>query len=126
MKKWKDNILKTSDRLTRFSQKLVWVNFSMYWKMLLVFIVSILLLPLCTEVAFASDTVVGNMLCNVAGWTSGSTGRGVATLAVIIVGILAVMNKISWGIVLIHIVGVALFEGAGSIVDSLGTSGSGC
>lgn len=76
--------------------------------------------------AAGSDTVIGNMLCTVVGWEKGSTGRGIATLAMIIVGIMALMNKISWGFVLLHIVGTALMVGASSIVSSLNAGGSGC
>ena len=73
----------------------------------------VLLLP---DVSFAANTTIGNMMCNVSGWMQGSTGRGIATLAMIMLGLLALFNKISWGLAIIHAVGGAIIVGASSIV----------
>jgi type IV secretion system protein VirB2 len=79
------------------------------------------------DLAFASsDTVVGNMLCTVVTWFTGNAGKGLATLAIIVIGIGALMGKVSWGMAIIVGLGIALIFGAAAMVNSLNTSGSGC
>lgn len=96
-------------------------------KLLSLFIFTILIALIFPESGFAGDdTAIGNMLCIVSSWANGNAGEGLATLAVIIIGILAINNKISWGIAIIHVVGVALLAGAGSIITALNVGGSGC
>ena len=48
------------------------------------------------------------------------------TLAIITVGVGALMGKVSWGMAIIVGIGVAVIFGAPEIVGDLGTSGSGC
>lgn len=74
-------------------------------------------------VAYA-EGVIGDVLCDVAGWFTGTIGQGIATLAVIIIGIGALMGKVSWGMAIIVGIGVAVIFGASTIVGEL--SGSGC
>jgi type IV secretion system protein VirB2 len=64
------------------------------------------------------------MFCTVAGWFSGSTGKGLATIAITIVGIGALLGKVSWGMAMIVGVGVAIVFGAASIVEALGVKAS--
>lgn len=71
------------------------------------------------------DTI-GNVLCNVVDWFTGPVGQGIATLAIIVIGVGALMGKVSWGMAIIVGIGVAVIFGASSIVSELGTSGSGC
>lgn len=75
------------------------------------------------DFAFASDTIA-DVLCTVVGWFTGSVGKGIATLAIIIIGVGALMGKVSWGMAIIVGVGVAVIFGAGEIVEDLGGSGS--
>ncbi|MEZ5690421.1 MAG: TrbC/VirB2 family protein [Rickettsiales bacterium] len=89
----------------------------------IIFLVSVVLLP---DVAMATDTVIGNMMCTVNGWMLGTTGKGLLTIGTIIVGLLAIFNKITWGFAIIHGVGsVLIIEGA-YIVNSLNSGGTGC
>lgn len=72
--------------------------------------------------AFAGDTI-GDLLCSVADWFTGPVGAGIATLAIIVVGIGALMGKVSWGMAIIVGIGVAVIFGAPAIVSELnGTS----
>jgi type IV secretion system protein VirB2 len=71
------------------------------------------------------DTI-GNVLCNVVEWFTGPVGQGIATLAIIVVGIGALMGKVSWGMAIIVGIGVAVIFGAPSIVSELGAGGTGC
>lgn len=69
--------------------------------------------------------VLGGLLCNVAAWFTGSVGQGIATLAIIVIGIGALMGKVSWGMAIIVGLGVAVIFGAPQIVQELG-GGDGC
>ena len=76
--------------------------------------------------ALAGDTI-GNLLCGVADWFTGTVGQGIATLAIIVIGIGALMGKVSWGMAIIVGIGVAVIFGAPTIVNELGTAnGQGC
>ncbi len=86
----------------------------------------ILLLPSSSFALVVTDTVIGNMMCVVSDWMHGSTGEGIATLGIIMLGILALFNKISWNIAIIHAVGGAIIVAASSIVNSLNAGGTGC
>lgn len=70
-----------------------------------------------------SDTL-GNLLCGVADWFTGSVGKGIATLAIIVIGIGALMGKVSWGMAIIVGLGVAVIFGAPQIVNELGSTAS--
>jgi type IV secretory pathway VirB2 component (pilin) len=101
----------------------------MYYRYLLTLYVAVIFLTLpdaAYALPVATDTVIGNMMCNVTGWMFGTTGKGIATLSVIMLGILALFNKISWGMGILHIVGIALIEGAAVVVNSLNAGGTGC
>lgn len=65
------------------------------------------------------NTVIGNALCRVVTWFTGSTGKGIATIAIIIIGVGALMGKVSWGMAIIVGIGVALIFGAASLVNSI-------
>jgi len=87
--------------------------------------VAIMMLP---EAVYAGDTI-GDVLCEVVGWFTGTTGKGIATLAIIVVGVGALMGKVSWGMAIIVAIGVAVIFGAPTIVDDLAASngsGGGC
>jgi type IV secretory pathway VirB2 component (pilin) len=87
-----------------------------------VMIYAVFLIP---SPAYAGNTI-GDVLCEVANWFNGPIGQGIATLAIIVVGVGALMGKVSWGMAIIVGIGVAVIFGAPSIVDELGTSGTGC
>ena len=72
------------------------------------------------DYAFADgDTPIGNILCTVVGWFTGNTGKGLATIAVLIIGIGALLGKVSWGMAIIVGVGIAVAFGAASIVNAI-------
>jgi len=72
----------------------------------------------------ASGDTIAEVLCEVVGWFTGNVGKGIATLAIIIIGVGALMGKVSWGMAIIVGVGVAVIFGAAEIVDDLGGQGS--
>jgi type IV secretory pathway VirB2 component (pilin) len=67
---------------------------------------------------------IGGLLCRVAGWFTGPVGSGIATLAILVIGVGALMGKVSWGMAIIVGIGVAVIFGADTIVQELG--GEGC
>ncbi len=72
------------------------------------------------------SNAIEQVMCNVVLILTGTTGKAVATVAVIAVGVGALLGKISWGMALIVALGIALIFGASSIVTEVGGSASGC
>ena len=73
--------------------------------------------------AAQGNNAITQVFCNVVLIMTGTTGKAVATVAVIAVGVGALLGKISWAMVLIITLGVGLIFGAATIVDALGGSG---
>jgi len=72
------------------------------------------------------DTPMGTVLCTVTGWFTGNTGQGLATIAITVIGIGALLGKVSWGMAIIVGIGVAIVFGATTIVTAMGAGASGC
>jgi type IV secretion system protein VirB2 len=71
------------------------------------------------DFAFATDTPMGKVLCTVVSWFTGNTGKGLATIAITVIGIGALLGKVSWGMAIIVGIGVAIIFGAASLVDAM-------
>lgn len=67
----------------------------------------------------ANNTPMGNVMCTVVGWFTGNTGKGLATIAITVIGIGALLGKVSWGMAIIVGVGVAIVFGAAGIVSAM-------
>ncbi|MCI5050592.1 MAG: TrbC/VirB2 family protein [Rickettsiales bacterium] len=91
----------------------------------LVMTMGVMLMPEFAMAGGGGD-VIAKVLCDVVGWFTGSVGKGIATLAIIIIGVGALMGKVSWGMAIIVGIGVAVIFGAGHIVDDLGGDGATC
>jgi type IV secretion system protein VirB2 len=78
----------------------------------------IIMLP---DFAFAggTDTPMGRVLCTVVDWFTGNTGKGLATIAITIIGIGALLGKVSWGMAIIVGIGVAIVFGAAGLVNAM-------
>ena len=72
------------------------------------------------------SNAIEQVFCNAVLILTGTTGKAIATVAVIAVGVGALLGKISWGMALIVALGVALIFGAASIVVALGGNGNAC
>lgn len=83
---------------------------------------------LIPEMSLASDPAgIGGMLCGVAGWFQSDTGKAIATIAIIFLGIAAFFGKVTWGLALMFAVGIFAIFGASGIVDAVnGDGGEGC
>ncbi len=99
-------------------------DLALYWQasLLVVLTAFVMLLP---DMAHATDTRMGNVLCTVALWFTGNTGKGLATIAITVIGIGALLGKVSWGMAMIVGIGVAIVFGASAIVSTMGAGASG-
>ncbi len=69
----------------------------------------------------AYSAPIGSTLCTVTEWfTNGTVGVGLAALSIFIIGIAALMNKITWGMFLFGSLDVVLIFGAADMVLALG------
>jgi type IV secretion system protein VirB2 len=82
----------------------------------------VVLLP---DFAHATNTRMGNVLCTAALWFTGNTGKGLATVAITVIGIGALLGKVSWGMAMIVGIGVAIVFGASQIVSTMGAGAGG-
>lgn len=107
-------------KLTLTSEKLG----SLAMAMLAVYAVA--LLPMDALADGTQPTAISGVLCNVVGWFTGTIGTAIATLAIIVVGIGALMGKVSWGMAIIVGIGVGVIFGAPNLVDALSDGGTSC
>jgi type IV secretory pathway VirB2 component (pilin) len=75
--------------------------------------------------AIASDAL-GTALCKIVDLAMGKAGRGIATLAVIILGIGATLGKVSWGMAMIVTVGIAVIFNAETLAAHVGAGTTSC
>lgn len=76
--------------------------------------------------AVGTPTPMGTVLCAVVQMIYGNLGRGLATLAIVIVGIGATLGKVSWGLAITVAVGISIIFNATAIANLLGAGISGC
>lgn len=76
--------------------------------------------------AYATNSAMGNVLCAIVSLVYGNLGRGLATLAVVILGVGATLGKTSWGLALTVAVGISVIFNAHIIVGYLGNNAAGC
>ncbi len=90
------------------------------WQLFLVFAVVLGTMMIPMEAFATGGNPIEDVMCNVVFFMTGTTGKAIATIAIIVVGLGALMGKISWGMALIVALGVALVFGAAKIVEALG------
>lgn len=71
-----------------------------------------------------TPSALSNILCNVVGWFTGPLGGAIATLAIIVIGVGALMGKVSWGMAIIVGLGIGVIFGAPQIVKAMGAGES--
>lgn len=77
------------------------------------------LLTLTVGIPVGGSSAIGDVLCEVVEWIMGPIGRGVGTLAIIVLGVGALFGKVSWGMALTTMVGIAVIFSAPRIVTEL-------
>lgn len=101
-------------------------SLSQSWQVCAAMVLSAVVI-MAPDLAAAVDTPFGNIFCTVVAWFTGNTGKGLATIAITIIGIGALLGKVSWGMALIVGIGVAIVFGAAGIVDAMNAgASSGC
>ena len=88
--------------------------------LLLVILGAALLAP---EVGNAAEAIM-TTLCNAVGFIRNGVGAAIATIAIIVIGVGALMGKVSWGMAIIVALGIAIIFGAGEIAGALGAPGA--
>ena len=81
------------------------------------------------ELALAQVDDIGNLgssICRIVQALQGNIGRGIATIAVIFLGIGAFFGKVNWGLAIMVAGGVILIFGAAEITDTVTDSGGDC
>ncbi len=84
-----------------------------------------LYLILVGQEAFASQQdAITQVLCNVIGQLQGGIGKGIATVAIVVLGIGLFLGKLSWPLAVATAIGIGLIFGAAGIVSWI-SSGAG-
>ena len=91
----------------------------MVWALVVAFGAAMMISLMPDVASAASSNAIEVALCNVYSLMTSSTGKVIASIAVIVVGIGALMGKISWGMAFIVAIGIALVFGATSIVNAV-------
>ena len=80
-----------------------------------------------SQEAFAGNNdAISIVLCNVVGQLQGGIGKGIATIAIIVLGIGMFLGKLSWPVAIATALGIGLIFGAAGLVGwiSSGTGGN--
>lgn len=59
---------------------------------------------------------IGRVLCNIVKQLSGPIGKGISTIAIIVLGIGLFLGKLSWGLAVATAIGIGMIFGAAQIV----------
>ena len=96
---------------------------SLAWQVCLCFAVCVMTI-MAPGMAVASSITnaspMSNAICIAASWLMGDMARARATIAVAILGIGALLGKISWGMAMSVGVGISVVFGAAAVVHQLG------
>ena len=85
------------------------------------------LVVIIPDLLYAQEATAMEMgICSVTHFLQSGTGKALATVAVTIIGIGALLGKVSWGMALLVAVGVATIFGAGSIVLAITSDSTTC
>ena len=95
---------------------------SRYAQMCLVLAITFVVVSI-PDAVFAQNSI-GDTLCKVVNFFTGKIGKAIATLAIIVVGVGALMGKVSWGMAIIVALGVAIVFGAATIVNEISDDGA--
>lgn len=92
------------------------------YKFMLLALFAVVLYTASISAAYANPgtwTPMGAVLCQIVYMVEGNLGRGLGTLAIIIIGAGATLGKVSWGLAITVGVGVSIIFNAPSILITL-------
>ena len=98
------------------------INKDTSWKIASIFGLSAMAMML-PELSLADTDPIGDTLCNIVTKLQGRIGKGIATIAVIFLGIGLFLGKLSWGLAIAIGIGIGGIFGASQIVNWMGSSG---
>ena len=78
------------------------------------------------EALAAGTDAIGAGLCKALGFITGNTGKAIATAAIIVIAIGALLGRISWGQVVMIAAGIAGLFGAAMIAGTIGGFDGAC
>ncbi|MFN7039190.1 MAG: TrbC/VirB2 family protein [Alphaproteobacteria bacterium] len=67
-----------------------------------------------------TNDAISQTLCNVILKLTGPIGKGIATIAIIVLGVGLFLGKMSWAVAVATAIGIGLIFGAGSMVEWIG------
>jgi type IV secretory pathway VirB2 component (pilin) len=71
-----------------------------------------------------TNSPMGDVMCRVVYFIYGNLGRGMATIAIIILGVGATLGKVSWGLAITVAVGISVIFNAETIASLMLTGGT--
>lgn len=77
-----------------------------------------------TAAAYAVDTPMGGVVCDIVAFVYGNLGRGIAVLAICVVGVGAMLGKASWGLAIMVGVGIGVLFGSMPIASYIYSGGT--
>ena len=105
--------------------KTVAIDMRLSWQIaqLVLLTAIVLLLPGVLHAQTPVNSAMGGYICTIADNFLGNAGRGIATIGISVIGISALIGRITWTQALIVGVGVAVLFGAPTIIMQLGALG---
>ena len=103
--------------------KAITINKDLSWKITSIFCLSALAMMLPELSLATTEDPIGDTLCNIVTKLQGRIGKGIATIAVIFLGIGLFLGKLSWGLAIAIGIGIGGIFGAGQLVNWMGSSG---
>lgn len=76
------------------------------------------------QTALEPPSAISNTICTIVNQLTGPVGRGIATVAVVFVGIGLFLGKMSWGLAIAVGIGIGAIFGAAQLVELLAPQGS--
>jgi type IV secretion system protein VirB2 len=100
------------------------------WKLCIMFCLSAVVLAFSIDPAFATTTTtntdaISGVLCAIVAKFNGPLGKGIATLAIIVIGVGLFLGKLNWAVAVATAIGIGLIFGAGNMVSWISAAGKG-
>jgi len=103
------------------------IDLDLSWYIIsLAFISAIILLAPDAHAYTPMNSDVGNFICWVSNNFEGNAGRGIGTIGISVLGVLALLGRVTWTQALIVGVGVAVLFGAPTIITQISAYASDC
>jgi type IV secretory pathway VirB2 component (pilin) len=101
------------------------LNDTICWQLCLMFCLccSLFIIPDALAAATDKDAISG-VLCAIVNKFNGPIGKGIATLAIIVIGVGLFLGKLNWGVAVATAIGIGLIFGAGQMVTWIGAAGN--